>query len=157
MKPYNILRVRNALYSLRITSFASLFNSRYCLQNCALCSLQSVNMGNFSINIYFPLIIVVVVVVHYTLKNSLLVAHSGHNVTNQKSLCWETWFYFFCCWLISINTVRGTWMLIIIIIIVTNLNVNNYTLTLLVNKTTERLHLQFLNGNCVCVLDKESY
>ena len=35
----------------------------------------------------------------------------------------------------------------LIIIIVTNLNINNYALTLLVNKTTERLSLQFLNVN----------
>ena len=95
MKPYDILRVRNALYSLSITSFASLFISKYCLQNCALYSLQSANVDSFSINIYFSsvifyVVVVVVVVVHYTLKNSGLVAHNGRNITNQKSLCWDS-------------------------------------------------------------------
>ena len=81
------------MYSLSITSFVNLFNSSYCLQNCALYSLQFVNMGNFSKNMYYSSIFVfavaaVVVVVHYILKNSGFVAHSGSNITISKSLFW---------------------------------------------------------------------
>jgi len=75
-----------------------MFNSRFCLQNSALCSLQSVNMNNFSINIYYSSFIVVAAVVvvvlllllHCILKNSGLLAHSGRNITIQNSVCLES-------------------------------------------------------------------